>query len=78
MTTPKPRRPGHKPTARPVFESMHLDDLAAWVTANNEVDGEVAYDDLPATDELDDDEAAAAHDEYVCIAHTLADLHGLA
>jgi hypothetical protein len=49
------------PTA-PAFYAMSLNELAAWVAANN--NGMFDTGDFPATDDLDDDEQAAAREEY--------------
>jgi len=53
-------------TQAPAFYAMTLDELAAWVAANN--NGMFDTGDFPATDELDDDEQAAAREEYESMA----------
>ena len=55
----------------PIFELMSLESLSAWVVAHNEVDGESMFDSMPETDELSDDEATEAHEEYVGMAYEI-------
>lgn len=54
----------------PAFYAMSLQELAAWVIANN--NGFFDTGDFPATDDLDDDEQTAAREEYEGMAEEIA------
>ena len=54
----------------PAIHAMTIGELAAWVAANN--NGLFDTGEFPAIDELDDDEEAAAREEYEAMAEEIA------
>lgn len=53
----------------PAFHAMTLRELAAWVAAHNH--GAFDSGEFPAIDDLEDDEEAAAREEYEAMADEL-------
>lgn len=45
---------------RPAFYAMTLEQLAAWVAANDRL----GFDELPGIDELSDEEQVTAREDY--------------
>jgi hypothetical protein len=52
---------------KPAFHRMPLQELAAWVRANDTL----GFDSFPATDELDSDEETEVREEYEAMAEEI-------